>query len=62
MHMTLAEIRRFLASDDGPTAVEYAVLTGMIAVALAASFPMLTNSMSTTFSFVSSTLTPAGSS
>ena len=30
-------------SEDGPTAVEYAVLIGLIAVALAASIPMLTN-------------------
>lgn len=59
--MTLAQIRRFLVSEDGPTAVEYAVLTGLISVALAASIPMLTNSMSTTFSMVSSTLTPSSS-
>jgi Flp pilus assembly pilin Flp len=48
-------------SEDGPTAVEYAVLVGLIAVALAASVPMLTNAMSATFSSVSSTLTPASS-
>jgi pilus assembly protein Flp/PilA len=59
--MTLSQIRRFILSEDGPTAVEYAVLVGLIAVALAASVPMLTNAMSTTFSSVSSTLTPASS-
>jgi pilus assembly protein Flp/PilA len=59
--MTLSQIRRFVLSEDGPTAVEYAVLVGLIAVALAASVPMLTNAMSATFSSVSSTLTPASS-
>ena len=59
--MTLSQIRRFFVSEDGPTAVEYAVLVGLIAVALAASVPMLTNAMSSTFSSVSSTLTPTSS-
>ena len=54
--MTFSQIRRFILSEDGPTAVEYAVLVGLIAVALAASVPMLTNSISGTFSTVSSTL------
>ncbi len=59
--MTISQIRRFILSEDGPTAVEYAVLVGLIAVALAASVPMLTNAMSATFSSVSSTLTPSSS-
>ena len=56
MNAMISRIRLFLTSEDGPTAVEYAVLTGLIAVALAASVPMLTNSISGTFSTVSSTL------
>ena len=30
--MTFSQIRRFILSEDGPTAVEYAVLVGLIAV------------------------------
>lgn len=61
MNTMISRVRQFLTSEDGPTAVEYAVLVGLIAVALAASVPMLTSSISTTFSSVSSTLTPASS-
>ena len=30
----ITSVRRFLANEDGPTAVEYAVLVGLITVAL----------------------------
>ena len=56
MNTMITKVRNFLTSEDGPTAVEYAVLVGLIAVALAASIPMLTNSISTAFSQVSSTI------
>ena len=56
MNTMITRVRNFLTSEDGPTAVEYAVLVGLIAVALAASIPMLTNSISTAFSQVSSTI------
>jgi pilus assembly protein Flp/PilA len=56
MNTMITRVRDFLTSEDGPTAVEYAVLVGLIAVALAASIPMLTNSISTAFSQVSSTI------
>jgi pilus assembly protein Flp/PilA len=56
MNTMISRVRDFLTSEDGPTAVEYAVLVGLIAVALAASIPMLTNSISTAFSQVSSTI------
>jgi pilus assembly protein Flp/PilA len=56
MNTMITRVRVFLTSEDGPTAVEYAVLVGLIAVALAASIPMLTNSISTAFSQVSSTI------
>jgi pilus assembly protein Flp/PilA len=56
MSTMIRTVRDFLTSEDGPTAVEYAVLVGLITVALAATVPMLTNSISTAFSQVSSTI------
>lgn len=56
MAKMLTEIRRFLASEDGPTAVEYAVLVGLIVVALITVVKNLAGSISGTFSTVSSTL------
>jgi len=51
-----SKIRQFLANDDGPTAVEYAVLIGLIVVALVTVIQNLGGSISGTFSTVSSTL------
>jgi pilus assembly protein Flp/PilA len=56
MRQLLSQLRRFISSEDGPTAVEYAVMVGLIAAALAASVPLITKSISGTFATVSSTL------
>jgi pilus assembly protein Flp/PilA len=48
--------RRFLVSEDGPTAVEYAVMLGLIVVAIVAIVGNLATSVSGTFSTVSSSL------
>ena len=56
MNAVTSRVRRFLASDDGPTAVEYAVLLGLIVVAIAGVVANLSRSISGTFSTVSSTL------
>jgi pilus assembly protein Flp/PilA len=56
MNQLIAQVRRFLTSEDGPTAVEYAVLIGLIAVALVGVAGKLAGSISGTFSTVSSTL------
>ena len=42
MNTMITRVRNFLTSEDGPTAVEYAVLVGLICTALAASIPLLT--------------------
>ena len=47
---------RFLVSEDGPTAVEYAVMLGLIVVAIVGVVGNLAKSISGTFSTVSSTL------
>jgi pilus assembly protein Flp/PilA len=49
-------VQRFLVSEDGPTAVEYAVMLGLIVVAIVTIVGKLATSVSGTFSTVSSTL------
>ena len=49
-------ISRFLVSEDGPTAVEYAVMLGLIVVAAVGVVTSLTTSVSGTFSSVSSAM------
>jgi pilus assembly protein Flp/PilA len=56
MNNVISRVRGFLTSEDGPTAVEYAVMVGLIAVALVAIVTSLGKSISGTFSTVSSTL------
>jgi Flp pilus assembly pilin Flp len=53
----ITRVRSFLASEDGPTAVEYAVLVGLIVAGLAISVPLLVNAVSTTFSSTATTMT-----
>jgi pilus assembly protein Flp/PilA len=56
MNGMIAKVRRFLTSEDGPTAVEYAVMLALITVALVTVIKGLSSSVSGTFSPVSSTL------
>jgi pilus assembly protein Flp/PilA len=56
MRGVILRAQRFLTSEDGPTAVEYAVLLGLITVGLVAAISGLASTMSGTFSSVSSTL------
>jgi pilus assembly protein Flp/PilA len=49
-------ISRFLTSDDGPTAVEYAVMLALILVACIGIVTTLGTSISGTFSTVNSSL------
>jgi pilus assembly protein Flp/PilA len=53
----ITRVRSFLASEDGPTAVEYAVLVGLIVAGLAISVPLLVNAVSTTFNSTANTMT-----
>jgi pilus assembly protein Flp/PilA len=57
MNTMMTRVRNFLTSEDGPTAVEYAVLVGLIVAGLAISVPFLVNAISTTFTATSSTMT-----
>jgi pilus assembly protein Flp/PilA len=51
----------FLRSEDGPTAVEYAVMLALIIVVCITAISTLGSNANNTFSFVGSSLTPAGS-
>jgi pilus assembly protein Flp/PilA len=51
-----SKVRRFLVSEDGPTAVEYAVMLALIIVACVAIVGALGQGVSGTFSSVSSSL------
>ena len=51
-----SKIRRFLLSEDGPTAVEYAVMLVLILVACITIVTTLGTSTSGTFSTVNSTV------
>ena len=57
MSRILPLISRFVASDDGPTAVEYAVMLALILVACIAIVTTLGQSISGTFSTVNNSMT-----
>jgi pilus assembly protein Flp/PilA len=59
MQSAIRSITRFLSSEDGPTAVEYAVMLALILVACIAIISALGQSISGTFSGVNSTLSPS---
>jgi pilus assembly protein Flp/PilA len=56
MSGVFSRVHRFIVSEDGPTAVEYAVMLGLIVVAIVGVVTSLATSVSGTFSTVSSTL------
>lgn len=56
MNQFLKRVGRFVASEDGPTAVEYAVMLALILVACITIVTSLGVTVSGTFSSVNSTL------
>ncbi len=50
------KLHRFLVSEDGPTAVEYAVMLALIVIVCLASITAIGNNANTTFQNVSSKL------
>jgi len=56
MSCVISKVRRFLVTEDGPTAVEYAVMLALIIVACVSIVGALGKSISGTFSSVGSTL------
>lgn len=55
------KIQKFLKSEDGPTAVEYAVMLALIVVVCLTTIQSLGTNANATFSKVSSSLTSASS-
>jgi len=51
-----SRFRHFLGSEDGPTAVEYAVMLAMVGVAILTIVSTIATSISGTFSTVNSSL------
>jgi pilus assembly protein Flp/PilA len=56
MQKFLSPLRRFLSSEDGPTAVEYAVMLALIIVACITVVQSLGTSASGTFSNVNASM------
>ena len=56
MQGMISRVQRFLTSEDGPTAVEYAVMLALIVVACIATINTLSGSVKTTFSNVSTSI------
>ena len=54
-------IRRFLLSDDGPTAVEYAVMLALIIIVCLTAITQLGQQVNTTFTNIKTAI-PTGSS
>ncbi len=54
-------VREFLKSEDGPTAVEYAVMLALIIVVCIAAISALGSNAEGTFNLVGSTINTAGS-
>ena len=61
MKKCIGWVRSFLAKEDGPTAVEYAVMLALIVVVCIAAITTLGSNANSTFSFVGSSIKPTGS-
>ena len=56
MRKIVNQIRRFVASEDGPTAVEYAVMLAMIVVVCLASIRTLGTNAKTSFTNIANSI------
>jgi pilus assembly protein Flp/PilA len=58
MRSLTKQVVEFLKKEDGPTAVEYAVMLALIIVVCIAAITTLGSNANSTFSFVGSAITP----
>src|SRR5438067_11885426 len=58
MRLLSAAVARFIQAEDGPTAVEYAVMLALIIVVCIAAITTLGNNAKTTFTSVGTTIAP----
>ena len=56
MKMFAEKVRRFLVSEDGPTAVEYAVMLGLIVIVCLTAIQSIGNNANATFQKVATSL------
>jgi pilus assembly protein Flp/PilA len=61
MHALTKCLVNFLKQEDGPTAVEYAVMLALIVVVCIAAITTLGSNANSTFSFVGSAIAPTAS-
>ena len=61
MNTLLRRTRQFLVSEDGPTAVEYAVMLALIIVVCLTAIQAIGTNPNTTFNSISTQLQPAAS-
>ena len=61
MRAMTQRVVEFLKNEDGPTAVEYAVMLALIVVVCISAITSLGQNANSTFSFVGSALVPSGS-
>jgi pilus assembly protein Flp/PilA len=55
------KVARFLKSEDGPTAVEYAVMLALIVIVCLVSIQAIGTNANATFNSIATELTPGGS-
>jgi pilus assembly protein Flp/PilA len=60
MTSLLKNVQRFLVSEDGPTAVEYAVMLALIIIVCLTTISQLGTAVHQTFTDVKAKLPPAG--
>lgn len=53
-------VKRFIREDDGVTAIEYALIAALIAVAIITSLELLGGTISDTFEFIEGKIADAG--
>jgi pilus assembly protein Flp/PilA len=58
MHRACSSVIRFLKAEDGPTAVEYAVMLALIIVVCIAAITALGSNANNTFSYAASKAAP----
>jgi pilus assembly protein Flp/PilA len=56
VNQLISRVSRFLVSDDGPTAVEYAVMLALIVVACLTAIKAIGTNANTTFNKVATTI------
>ncbi len=56
MNMLISKVRRFMVSEDGPTAVEYAVMLALIVIVCLAAISAIGTNANTTFQGVADSI------